>query len=95
MRLATPVVSSPASLAHHAVIVPVINVRIGDMAPVHRGDTVRAGFRAGDAAIAVVVVEDKRQRSLWPGIAVLHDHVRRGAHRIYALGRILRRSCGR
>ena len=53
------------------LIVPVIYVRIGGIAPVHRGITVRANFRAGDAGIDVAVVKEKCQRSLWPGIAVL------------------------
>ena len=46
---------SAADLTHHAIAIAVSHVGIGGMITMHGGNAVRAGFRAGDPAVTVVV----------------------------------------
>ena len=47
--------TSAAGLTHDAIAIAVSHVGIGGMVTMHRGNAVRAGFRAGDPTVAVVV----------------------------------------
>ena len=47
--------TSAAGLTHDAIAIAVSHVGIGWMVTMHRGNAVRAGFRAGDPTVAVVV----------------------------------------
>ena len=47
-------------LAHHPIPVPIPHVPVGRMRPRHRSNPVSAGLRAGDPAVAIVVVARER-----------------------------------